>query len=86
MAKFTCVGAPIHHPITRRLEGVITLSCLSDAGNALLTPLLTSTAREIEHRILDQASLRERLLLDAYLKASKTRRAPVAALPAWPTA
>ncbi|MDT4934248.1 MAG: sigma-54 dependent transcriptional regulator, acetoin dehydrogenase operon transcriptional, partial [Pseudonocardiales bacterium] len=80
LSTFTCVGAPIHHPITRRLEGVITLSCLSDASNALLTPLLTSTAREIEHRILDQASVRERLLLDAYLKASKTRRGPVAAV------
>jgi transcriptional regulator of acetoin/glycerol metabolism len=80
LQTFTCVGAPIHHPITRRLEGVITLSCLSDAGNALLTPLLISTAREIEHCILDQASVRERLLLDAYLKISKTRRTPVAAI------
>jgi transcriptional regulator of acetoin/glycerol metabolism len=80
LSTFTCVGAPIHHPITRRLEGVITLSCLSDASNALLTPLLTSTAREIEHRMLDLASVRERLLLDAYLKAARGRRAPVAAV------
>jgi transcriptional regulator of acetoin/glycerol metabolism len=80
LTTFTCVGAPIHHPITHRLEGVITLSCLSDASNVLLTPLLTSTAREIEHRILEQASVRERLLLDAYLTAGKARRAPIAAV------
>jgi transcriptional regulator of acetoin/glycerol metabolism len=80
LSKFTCVGAPIHHPVTRRLEGVITLSCLSDASNALLTPLLTSSAQDIEHRMLEQASLRERILLDAYMTASKSRRAPVAAV------
>lgn len=80
LTRFTCVGAPIHHPITGRLEGVITLSCLSDASHPLLTPLLTSTAQDIEHRMLEQASMRERLLLDAYLVASKKKRAPVAAV------
>jgi transcriptional regulator of acetoin/glycerol metabolism len=80
LSTFTCVGAPIHHPLTRRIEGVITLTCLSDVSNPLLTPLLTSTAREIEHRLLEQASSRERLLLDAYLKAARTRRAPIAAV------
>ncbi|MDT4902797.1 MAG: sigma-54 dependent transcriptional regulator, acetoin dehydrogenase operon transcriptional [Pseudonocardiales bacterium] len=80
LQTFTCVGAPIHNPLTRRLEGVITLSCLSDASNVLLTPLLTSTAREIEHRMLELASTHERLLLDAFMRASKSRRAPVAAV------
>lgn len=80
LSTFTCVGAPIHNPLTRRLEGVITLSCLSDAGNVLLTPLLISTAREIEHRMLELASTHERLLLDAFMRASKSRRAPVAAV------
>lgn len=80
LSTFTCVGAPIHNPITRRLEGVITLSCMSGDGHPLLTPLLTSTAQDIEHRMLEQSSRRERLLLDAYLVASKKRRALVAAV------
>jgi sigma-54 dependent transcriptional regulator, acetoin dehydrogenase operon transcriptional activator AcoR len=77
---FTCVGVPIHHPITRRLEGVITMSCRASAANPLLTPLMTSTAQEIEHRILGQASVVERHLLDEYLIAVGSRRAPVAAV------
>jgi transcriptional regulator of acetoin/glycerol metabolism len=80
LTRFTCVGAPIHHPVTGRLEGVITLSCLSDANHPLLTPLLTSTAQDIEHHMLEQTSVRERMLLDAYLVASKQRRARVAAV------
>jgi len=77
---FTCVGVPIHHPITRRLEGVITMSCRANAANPLLTPLMTSTAQEIEHRILDQASVVERQLLDEYLVAVSARRGPIAAV------
>lgn len=80
LSRFTCVGAPIHNPITRRLEGVITLSCKSDASHPLLTPLLTSTALEVERRMLEHASVDERLLLDGYLRASKRSAAPIAAV------
>lgn len=77
---FTCVGVPIQHPITRRLEGVITMSCRASSANPLLTPLMTSTAQEIEHRILDQATVAERQLLDEYLVAVGARRGPIAAV------
>ncbi|GAA5143974.1 helix-turn-helix domain-containing protein [Nocardioides marinquilinus] len=77
---FTCVGVPVHHPITRRLEGVITMNCRATSGNPLLTPLMTSTAQEVESRLLAQATTSERLLLDEYLVAIGSRRAPVAAV------
>lgn len=77
---FTCVGVPVHHPITRRLEGVITMNCRAETGNPLLTPLMTSTAQEVESRLLAQATCTERQLLDEYLTALGTRRAPVAAV------
>ncbi|MGD9525595.1 MAG: sigma-54-dependent Fis family transcriptional regulator [Candidatus Nanopelagicales bacterium] len=80
LTNFTCVGVPIHHPVNRRLEGIITLSCRAEAGNVLLTPLMTSTATDIEHRLLSQASLRERILLDAYLTASRNGSRRVAAV------
>lgn len=80
LSGFTCVGVPVHHPITRRLEGVITLCCQAQSGNPLLTPLMTSTALEVESRLLAQASTRERQLLDEYLVAIGSRRAPVAAV------
>lgn len=71
MVHFACVGVPVRNPITRRLEGVITLSCRAEAGSALLTPLMMSAAADVEHRLLEQASLRERAVLDAYLEASR---------------
>ncbi len=76
MVNFACVGVPVRNPITRRLEGVITLSCHAEAGSALLTPLMMSAAADVEHRLLEMSTLRERTLLDAYLEASRkgTRR------------
>lgn len=80
LQPFTCVGVPVHHPVTRRLEGVITMNCRATSGNPLLTPLMTSTAQEVESRLLAQASTSERQLLDEYLVAIGSRRAPVAAV------
>lgn len=80
LQPFTCVGVPVHHPVTRRLEGVITMNCRATSGNPLLTPLMTSTAQEVESRLLAQASTNERQLLDDYLIAIGSRRAPVAAV------
>ncbi len=80
LRPFTCVGVPVHHPITRRLEGVITLSCRATSGNPLLTPLMTSTALEVEGRLLEQATTSERQLLDEYLVAMGSRRALIAAV------
>lgn len=71
LSGFTCVGAPIYHPLTRKLEGVVTLNSDVDSASPLLTPLMTSTAQEIEHRMLDLASQRERMLLDTFLTANR---------------
>lgn len=71
MTPFACVGVPVFHPITHRPEGIITMSCRADASSALLTPLMMSAAADVEHRLLEQASRRERMVLDAYLEASR---------------
>ncbi len=71
MVPFACVGVPVHHPITRRLEGVITMSCRAESASSLLTPLMRSVAADVEHRLLEQGSVAERLVLDAYLEASR---------------
>ena len=80
LRPFTCVGVPVHNPITRRLEGVITMNCRATSGNPLLTPLMTSTAQEVEGRLLAQATTSERQLLDEYLVTIGSRRAPIAAV------
>ena len=79
LVPFTCVGAPIFSPTTRRREGLVTLSCKAEAANALLTPLMISTAADIENRLLMSATLDERRVLDAYI-AAKRERGLVAAI------
>ncbi len=74
LIPFACVGAPIHSPTTRRLEGIITLSCKAEVANALLTPLMISTAADIENRLLMSSTLDERRVLDAYLAAKHQHR------------
>jgi sigma-54 dependent transcriptional regulator, acetoin dehydrogenase operon transcriptional activator AcoR len=78
LLSFTCVGAPIHNPITKRLSGIVTLSCSADAANTLLTPLLAGAASDIENRLLESSSMAERRLLRAYLDAKKRHRVVVA--------
>ncbi len=76
MQDFTCVGVPIVHPMSGRLEGVLDLTCPSRDTNELLLPLLTEAVREIEQRLREQASARERALFDEFIR--QTRRQPQA--------
>ncbi|MBW0114678.1 sigma-54-dependent Fis family transcriptional regulator [Pseudonocardia abyssalis] len=80
MQVFTCVGAPIIHPITGRLEGVLDLSCSVEDTNDLLLPLITAAAGEIEQRLYDLASMRERALFDAFVTRNRRTSHAVACL------
>lgn len=79
LTSFTCVGAPIFHPMSRRFEGVVTLNADASAASPLLTSLIASTAQAIERRLLEISSRRERALLDAFLMANRAGR-PVAVI------
>lgn len=80
MQAFTCVGAPIIHPITGRLEGVLDLSCGVDDTSELLLPLITGAASEIEQRFYELASSRERALFDAFAMRNRRTSQGVACL------
>ncbi|MDQ2638562.1 MAG: GAF domain-containing protein [Actinomycetota bacterium] len=69
---FTCAGAPIRDPITRRLIGAVNLSCLASQSDPLLQALATSASRQVEDRMREVARARETALLEAYLR--QTRR------------
>jgi sigma-54 dependent transcriptional regulator, acetoin dehydrogenase operon transcriptional activator AcoR len=71
LTPFACVGAPVFNPFTRRLVGVLTMSCGAESASPLLAPLITSAASDIEHRLLEGGSRAERFILEAYLKASR---------------
>ena len=61
----SCYGHPIIDPHTRRLEGVLSITCLADERNPLLAPYVASAAAEIEQRLLEGRSPNERALLAA---------------------
>ncbi|WP_066913130.1 sigma-54-dependent Fis family transcriptional regulator [Millisia brevis] len=59
---FCCYGAPIIHPITRRLEGVIDVTGPLEDRNSLLGPFVMRAVRDIELRLQEGSRQSERLL------------------------
>lgn len=78
--NFTCVGAPIRHPITKKLMGVLAVSSQYNNAHELMTPLLLSASREIESAIYSLASAHDRMMLEEFLKASHRTSAAVVSL------
>jgi transcriptional regulator of acetoin/glycerol metabolism len=68
---FTCVGAPVRHPLGGQIEGIVTLAMRYEDSNELLFPLVLQVAEEIQGRMLLQATTKERMLLDAFLSTSR---------------
>ena len=77
---FACAGSPIRDPITRRVIGVINLSCLADESDPLLLALATSAARQIEDRMRVVAHEGETALLEAYLQQGRRSSSGVLAI------
>ncbi|MFZ2177852.1 MAG: helix-turn-helix domain-containing protein [Rhodococcus sp. (in: high G+C Gram-positive bacteria)] len=77
---FTCAGAPIRHPITRRLIGSLNLTVRHSDTSPVLLSWVTDMAADIERAMLDNASTEEKLLLTAYMKAKRDARHPVVCL------
>jgi transcriptional regulator of acetoin/glycerol metabolism len=78
--EFACAGVPIRHPITRRLQGVLNLTCRVEDVNNLLLPFALETAHEIERLLYLGSSRKERLLLEQFLHVQKRSDHPVLVL------
>lgn len=78
--RLACAGAPIRHPVTRRLVGVLDVTCPADIANELLLPIALDAAYAVEQRLLEDTSVIERLLLEHFLQASKSSRHGVVSL------
>jgi transcriptional regulator of acetoin/glycerol metabolism len=75
LTDFACVGAPINNPITGRPEGIVTLTALASDASPILPSLINQAAREVGRQLVNLASMRERVLLDSFLTASRLGRA-----------
>jgi sigma-54 dependent transcriptional regulator, acetoin dehydrogenase operon transcriptional activator AcoR len=81
LRAFSCYGHPIFNVTTRRLEGVLDITCPVEHANPLLRPLIIRAVREIEQRLLDSAKDAEVRMLASFQAASRRfPRFPVMAL------
>lgn len=80
LGAFACAGAPIKHPMTGQLLGVLDITSLVETSNALLTAFAKLSARRIAQAMLDTASVLERALLEDYYLVSQHSGKPVIAL------
>jgi transcriptional regulator of acetoin/glycerol metabolism len=70
----SCYGHPIIDPHTRRLEGILSITCLAGERNPLVAPYVASAAAEIEQRLLEGRSPNERALLAALQRELRAGR------------
>lgn len=71
---FACAGGPIRNPLTGRLEGLIDLSSLAEDAHPMMRVLVQEAALDIERRLLEDGSERQRLVLDEFLAACRRSR------------
>src|ERR1700754_1400860 len=74
LGELACAGAPIRDPITRRLVGVVDLTCWASRSNPVLLPLVKSLGSQIEDRMRESAHASEIALLGEY--HNQARRLP----------
>lgn len=80
LMMFACAGAPVHHPISGALIGVVDLTCAAGVSNGLLLTYARSIAERIESEILAKVAVSEMTLLRDYLAACRHATGPVLAL------
>jgi serine phosphatase RsbU (regulator of sigma subunit)/anti-sigma regulatory factor (Ser/Thr protein kinase) len=71
LQPFACAGAPVRNALSGSIEAVLDITCLRDDGDPAMVGLVRAAARDIEGRLLEQATDRERALLAAYRRAGR---------------
>ncbi|MCV7419484.1 siderophore-interacting protein [Mycobacterium yunnanensis] len=80
LGQLACAGALIREPVTRRILGVVDLTCWARQADPLLFVLAKSAGSQIEDRIRSMNYETETALLEAYLKQSRRYPAGVLAM------
>jgi len=75
-----CVAAPIRHPITHRIEGVLNITSLVTDFHPLMKPTLLKLVREVESELFGESSVRDRQLFQQFLGERRRSRAAVVAV------
>ncbi|HEY0542865.1 MAG TPA: helix-turn-helix domain-containing protein [Actinoallomurus sp.] len=65
--KMACAGAPIHDRLTGRLAGLLDVTSWHTDASPLMSALVRNAAGDIEQRMVDLGSVRERAMLTEFL-------------------
>ncbi|MEJ3659302.1 helix-turn-helix domain-containing protein [Actinomycetes bacterium KLBMP 9759] len=77
LADLACAGAPIWHPVSGKLLGVVDLTCWRRDAGRFMSTAVARIARQIEGALLDQSGPRELALLHDYLTACRRHRGAI---------
>lgn len=80
LEDLACAGAPIHHPTTGEVLGLVDITCWRGDANPTMVAAAASIARQIEEAMLAQVGCRELALLDDYRAACRRNQGPVLAI------
>ena len=80
LQTLTCVGVPIRHPLSGRLEGVLDLACPTADANSLLLPTVIDLGAQIERELFERVSDSERSVLRAFVARNRETTRPLIAL------
>ncbi len=72
-----CAAAPIHDPRSGRVLGIVDVTSMHRDFNPVMLPLVLQAVADVEQRLVDEASVGERLLLERFLQATRRSRRPV---------
>jgi transcriptional regulator of acetoin/glycerol metabolism len=80
LQAFACAGAPVHHPVSRRLVGIVDVTCLEAEANSLMSVLAVQAARDIEQILAERGSLGAREVMAEFQRVCRRSDHPVVAL------
>ena len=80
LEDLACAGAPIRHPTTGKVLGILDLTCWRKDANPAMIAAAASIAGEIEEALLAYIGRRELALLHDYLLACRRNRGSILAI------
>ena len=78
--ELACVAAPVFHPVTRRVCGVVNITCRASEANHFLQVAIRSMANDVRSELHSAASVGAKRLLHAYLRRRARTMAPIVAV------
>jgi len=80
LRSFACAGAPITHPVTGGLLGVLDITTQARNSNAVLLSVAKLAARRIQERVIEEANALDQALLSEYYAVCRHTGGSVIAL------